>query len=231
MLWMSAAAGAMSPAAASRASGLDRVYRNRRLSAPLRGDPVALLRGWLDDARDMIDGDFNAMVLATASVEGVPSARVVLCKRIESMPPAVVFYTNYQSRKGRELEANPRAAGVFYWPSLKRQARVEGAVIRTSAAESDQYFQSRPLLSRIGAIASRQSEPLPSRRALAARVVRTAMRAGGCTERPRAWGGYRILIDRIELWTAGRGRLHDRISWTILPGSDPLAWTSTRLFP
>lgn len=203
----------------------------RAFPDPLSADPVAILRQWLDEAAEVIEGDFNAMVLATATPKGMPSARVVLCKQIEATPPAAVFYTNYGSRKGRELEANPRAAGVFYWPSLKRQARIEGAVIRTTAKESDEYFRSRPLLSRIGAIASRQSEPLTTRGALAARVMRTAMRPGAASHRPPEWGGYRMLLDRIELWSAGNGRLHDRVAWTPVPQSVPPAWTSTRLFP
>ncbi|MBL8762754.1 MAG: pyridoxamine 5'-phosphate oxidase [Phycisphaerae bacterium] len=198
---------------------------------PLPHEPALLLRRWLDDAEEAVAEDFNAMVLATASAAGAPSARVVLCKQIEPAPPAVVFYTNYESRKGRELEANPRAAGVFYWPALKRQARVEGAVVRTTEAESDEYFRSRPLLSRLGAIASRQSQPLPSRTALAVRVARAALTPGAAARRPPSWGGFRMLLDRIELWAAGAGRLHDRVLWIRVPSSDPTRWTSTRLFP
>lgn len=203
----------------------------RGLPDPLPLDPVAILSNWLDEAARAIDGDFNAMVIATATPGGMPSARVVLCKQIENSPPAAVFYTNYGSRKGRELDANPRAAGVFYWPSLKRQARIEGAVIRTTVKESDEYFRSRPLLSRIGAIASRQSQPLTSRAALATRIMRTAIRPGAAADRPPDWGGYRVLLDRIELWCAGKGRLHDRAAWTLVPQSVPAVWTSTRLFP
>ncbi len=203
----------------------------RAFPDPLPADPVAILSGWLDEAAGVVEGDFNAMVLATATPGGMPSARVVLCKQIESTPPAAVFYTNYGSRKGRELEANPRAAGVFYWPSLKRQGRIEGTVIRTTVKESDEYFLSRPLLSRVGAIASRQSAPLTSRAALAARVMRTAMRPGAAGHRPAEWGGYRVLLDRIELWSASNGRLHDRAAWTLVPRSNPPVWTSTRLFP
>jgi pyridoxamine 5'-phosphate oxidase len=194
-------------------------------------DPVRLLRRWLEEAQEVAAEDYNAMVLATASPAGAPSARVVLCKQVELTPPAVVFYTNYESRKGRELDANPRAAGVFYWSSLKRQARIEGTVLRTTEAESDEYFRSRPLLSRIGAIASRQSEPLPSRSTLAARVVRTALQPGAAGRRPETWGGFRVLLDRIELWAAGAGRLHDRVAWTRVPSSNPALWTPTRLFP
>ncbi len=219
------------PPQSSVATGPRRVRRAPALPDPLPDDPVALLSRWLDDAAEVVEGDLNVMVLATASATGAPSARVVLCKQIEQAPPAVVFYTNYESRKGRELEANPRAAGVFYWPALKRQARIEGAVVRTTGAESDEYFRSRPLLSRLGAIASRQSEPLPSRTALAARVAGTALTPGAAGRRPPSWGGFRVLLDRIELWAAGAGRLHDRALWTRVGSSLPPLWTSTRLFP
>jgi pyridoxamine 5'-phosphate oxidase len=182
---------------------------SRPFPDPLPGDPVALLSRWLEEAAKAVEGDFNAMVLATATPEGAPSARVVLCKQIEAAPAAIVFYTSYDSRKGRELEANPRAAGVFYWPSLRRQARVEGTVVRTTAKES----------------------PLSSRAALAARVVRTAVLPAAAARRPASWGGYRVLLDRVELWAAGAGRLHERVAWTALPASGAPVWTSTRLFP
>jgi pyridoxamine 5'-phosphate oxidase len=155
----------------------------------------------------------------------------VLCKQLETSPPAVVFYTNYGSRKGRELEANPRAAGVLYWPSLKRQARLEGTVVRTTEKESDEYFLTRPLLSRIGAIASKQSRPLSSRAALAASVARIGLQPGAAGRRPHEWGGFRILLDRIELWCAGGGRLHDRVEWMRIPDSEPVRWTPSRLYP
>lgn len=211
--------------------GARRDDRPGELPDPLPNDPVECLRRWLDEARQTDEGDSNAMVLATATPEGAPSARVVLCKEIEALPPAVVFYTNYASRKARELDANPRAAGVFYWPSLGRQARIEGSVTRNSPEESDEYFQSRPLLSRIGAVASRQSEPLASRGALVAEVMKIALRTGFVVSRPPQWGGYRVLLDRIELWTAGSGRLHDRALWTLVSRADSPVWTSTRLFP
>jgi pyridoxamine 5'-phosphate oxidase len=195
-------------------------------------DPLPLLTQWFDEAAAAIhDTDFNAMALATASSDGIPSVRMVLCKRIESSPPAAVFFTNYGSRKGRELEANPRAAAVLYWPGLKRQARLEGTVVRTTNEESDEYFSSRPRLSRIGAIASAQSRPLSSRATLVARVVQTFLRPEAAAHRPADWGGYRILLHRIELWSAGGGRLHDRIEWTRVLDSVPPHWTPVRLFP
>jgi pyridoxamine 5'-phosphate oxidase len=199
--------------------------------SPLPADPMPILQQWFRDAAAAIEGDSNAMVLATCTSQGIPSARVVLCKQIEGSPPAAVFYTNHESRKGRELEANPRAAGVFYWPQLRRQARLEGAVVRTSPRESDEYFATRPMLSRLGAIASRQSRPLASRAGLAASVMKIAMNPAAAGRRPPEWGGYRMLLDRIELWCAGSGRLHDRVEWVRVPRSDPSLWTPTRLCP
>lgn len=197
---------------------------------PLPTDPAAILAQWLNDAALIVEGDTNIMMLATSTPTGAPSVRPVLCKGIEQSPPAVLFYTNYHSRKGRELELNPRAAGVFYWPALERQARIEGAVTKTTDAESDAYFRSRPLLSRLGSIASRQSQPLPSRATLAARVMRTAITPGAASLRPPHWGGFRVLLDRIELWAAGQGRMHDRVEW-ILSRTDGLRWVPTRLYP
>jgi pyridoxamine 5'-phosphate oxidase len=207
-------------------------HRPRRSTRNLfRSNPIAVLRAWMDDATLGADGDANAMVLATATRDGAPSARVVLCKAIEESPPAAVFYTNYTSRKGCELDANPRAAAVFYWPRQGRQVRIEGAIVRTSAAESDAYFASRPLLSRLGAIASRQSRPLASRAHLAAGVLRAAVSAGPAPRRPEEWGGYRMLIDRVELWCAGRGRLHDRAVWVRPPDRPGAEWARIRLYP
>lgn len=197
-------------------------------------DPMSLLLAWYADAKK--SGryeDFNATTLATATADGRPSARIVLCKALEPDPPALVFYTNYQSRKGRELESNPRAAAVFYWPHAQRQARVEGSVARVSPAESDAYFRTRPLLSRIGAAASRQSEPIRSRADLVAAAMdsaATAALAGGIA-RPEHWGGYRLFIDSVELWTAGPGRLHDRILWRRGCADGDGSWARHRLSP
>lgn len=202
-------------------------------SDPLPHDPIPVLSRWLSEAESATrtdpraPPDWNAMVLATATPDAAPSARVVLCKQLEPAPPAIVFYTNYESRKARELEANPRAAAVFFWPHLHRQARVEGRIARTSAEESDAYFRSRPYLSRLGAIASRQSRPLSSRSELLARVALTAASSPTASTRPEQWGGYRLIISHVELWHAAPGRLHDRAAWTLGPSS----WSSTRLFP
>lgn len=202
------------------------------LPGDLPADPMPLLIGWLDEAkRSGRYDDHNAMTLATATAGGVPSARIVLCKAVEADPPALVFFTNYLSRKGRELTENPNAAAVFHWPHAGRQARVEGVVERTTAAESDAYFDSRPLISRIGAIVSRQSEEIESR----TQLIESALReARGCAlgarpKRPDHWGGYRLRVNRVELWSAGSGRLHDRLCWT--RGEAGAGWTVRRLSP
>ncbi|MCW5755561.1 MAG: pyridoxamine 5'-phosphate oxidase [Phycisphaeraceae bacterium] len=179
-------------------------------------DPMPTLLAWFKDAETRGNyEDFNAMTLATATADGRPSARVVLCKAIEAQPPAVVFYTNYESRKGMELAENPNAAATFHWPHARRQVRIEGRVERTTPEESDAYFKSRPLLSRIASAASRQSATIASREELIAEAVRVAGRmvGHGDVPRPANWGGFRILPRRVELWSARSGRLHDRIVW------------------
>ncbi len=200
----------------------------RDLPDLLPDDPMPLLLEWYEDAyRSERYDDFNAMTLATATPDGVPSARVVLCKAIEPQTPAIVFYTSYMSRKGHELEANPCAAVVFHWPHAKRQARIEGRVQRTTDAESDAYFSTRPLLSRIGAAVSPQSRAIGSRQAVIAEAMRIATSTAlvGGPERPQDWGGYRLLPQRVELWSAGSGRLHDRAEWLRRDAS----WTASRL--
>jgi pyridoxamine 5'-phosphate oxidase len=227
------------------------------LPYPLPADPMPLLGEWYDAAlaaRQQPNPD--AMTLATCTPGGRPSARIVLCKEIDVECACVVFFTNYRSRKGDELEANPRACAVFHWDHASRQARVEGRVERTSEAESDVYFAGRPLLSRIGAWASEQSRPLRSRDELTERVGEVMARFGvgvahllGEGEpltipRPPCWGGYRLWIERVELWAGGEGRLHDRAAWqvdspdvpsTVRPPRRPsghvTAWTSMRLQP
>lgn len=198
------------------------------LPEPLPDDPMPLLLEWFEDARrsERYD-DFNAMTLATATPDGAPSARVVLCKAIEPETPAIVFYTSYASRKGQELGTNPRAAGVFHWPHAKRQARIEGPVRRTTDAESDAYFRTRPLLSRIGAAVSPQSRAIGSRQEVIAEAMRIAAKAalGMGPDRPEDWGGFRILPERVELWSAGSGRLHDRAEWLRQDG----IWNARRL--
>ncbi len=267
------------------------------LPDPPPNEPMVLLHSWLDDAtKSGKYADANAMTLATCTPDGRPSARIVLCKAIEPAPaqdaqsspradgvtmarpttegpPALVFFTNYQSRKGEELLANPRVACVFHWPHAQRQVRVEGDVVKTSEPESDEYFKTRHPLSRIGAWASKQSRPLQSRGDLVTEATRYATRmaagsVGGAVEgaaksiaralgmtssthseshgdpsslsmpsdlstRPPWWGGYRILIRSVELWSAREGRLHDRFRWELTStlGVTPAAWRVERLSP
>jgi pyridoxamine 5'-phosphate oxidase len=215
------------------------------LPDPLPEDPLPLFAAWFAQARELkVQPNPDAMVLASVDEQCRPSARVVLCKRIAIEAGYVVFFTNYESRKGRELDARPRASAVFHWDTLRRQVRIEGPVVKSPADESDEYFASRALESRIAARASSQSRPLPSRAHLLDRVRATAEElriAPGAKEgdvpRPAHWGGYRLWIERMELWTDGAFRVHDRAVWTreLTPsGSSSFAastWQATRLYP
>ena len=189
-------------------------------------DPVAQFLKWLAEAQAAHPDDFTSMVLATADRSGRPSARVVLLKGCDGR--GYVFFTHYDSRKGRDLEENPRAALVFYWPEFDRQVRVEGTVETTSREESEAYFQSRPLGARIGAVASRQSEVLASREELERAVRETAERLGATVPCPGSWGGYRVVPDEIEIWQGRENRLHDRFRYRRQPEG---GWTIDRLFP
>ena len=173
-------------------------------------DPIQLFQRWLAEAQATDIHLPEAMTLATSTPEGKPSARLVLLKQADE--DGFVFYTNYNSAKARELDSNPHAALVFYWPQLERQVRVEGKVERTSARESDTYFKTRPRESQIGALASPQSEVIPSREMLQERARELEKLYRDCEiERPTHWGGYRLLPERIEFWKGRPGRLHDRI--------------------
>lgn len=218
---------------------------NDFLPEPLPDNPLPLFASWFHDARKRAtQPNPDAMVLATSDANNAPSARVVLCKLLAETDGYVVFFTNYQSRKGRELAVHPRAAAVFHWDALHRQVRIEGPVVRSPVEESDDYFASRALPSRIGAWASQQSEPLTSRAALAEQVRAAATRFGvppsateGHVPRPSYWGGHRLWIDTIELWVEGPGRVHDRAIWKRdLNRKDEYsfnagAWRATRLNP
>jgi pyridoxamine 5'-phosphate oxidase len=187
------------------------------LPEPLPAEPLSLVAAWLAQAQARAETpNPNAMVLATCDASGQPSARVVLCKDIAPVPGVVRFVTNYDSRKGRELAANPRAALVFHWDHLHRQARIEGQVRRADVADSDRYFASRPRHSQIGAHASRQSEPIASRAALQAQLDAEHARYGQNepVPRPAHWGILELWADAVELWVEGHARLHDRARWT-----------------
>lgn len=172
-------------------------------------DPIALFGTWLAEATKSEPNDPNAVCLATATPDGRPSARMVLLKDVDAR--GFVFYTNLESRKGRELTANPHAAMCFHWKSLQRSVRVEGAVTAVSAEEADAYYASRPRGSRIGAWASRQSRPLEGRWALEKAVAEYSLKfAIGEIPRPPHWSGFRLVPERIEFWRDMPFRLHER---------------------
>jgi pyridoxamine 5'-phosphate oxidase len=190
-------------------------------------NPVDLFRRWFDDAVASGAKLPNAMTLATVSTDGKPSARVVLLKQVDE--EGFVFFTNYRSQKAVELKVNPQAALVFYWTQLDRQVRVEGRVKKISAAESDEYFATRPRESQLGALASPQSETIESRKVLEENLRELEERYQNReVERPEHWGGYRLIPDRIEFWQNRDGRLHDRINYEREADS---SWVISRLAP
>jgi pyridoxamine 5'-phosphate oxidase len=192
----------------------------------LAADPVAQLRAWLDQAIAADPHDATAMTLATADREGRPSARIVLLKGFDAR--GLVFYTHYDSRKGRDLAENPRAALVFFWPSLDRQVRVEGTAERTSREESAAYFASRPLGSRLGAWASHQDRVLSGREELERALERARERfADGDVPLPDGWGGLRLRPEAWEFWQGRESRLHDRFRYR----SIAQGWAIERLSP
>lgn len=195
------------------------------LEASLATTPLEQFTLWFSDALQAAVPEPNAMTLATTTPEGRPAARIVLLKGFDER--GFTFFTNYASRKGRELAANPFASLLFFWPQLERQVRLEGSIEKVSAAESDEYFQSRPLGSRIGAWVSPQSQPI-TRGELEARLLALTESLGGDPPRPEHWGGYRLRPDYIEFWQGRPSRLHDRL---VFQRENDENWSRMRLAP
>jgi len=202
-------------------------YRMASLSeGDVNVDPIAQFNTWFAEAQRAEVAEPNAMVLGTSTADGFPSARVVLLKGVTDN--GFVFYTDYRSRKGRELEANPHAALCFFWAALERQVRITGVVQRVSREESRAYFESRPVGSRIGATASLQSSTLDAREELEKRAAQLqAQFADGNVPLPDHWGGYRVLPVAIEFWQGRSSRLHDRILYS----RTDEGWVLSRLSP
>lgn len=202
-------------------------YMRERLDeAGVTRDPIRQFTRWFDEAINARLPMVNAMTLATLSADSRPSARIVLLKEVDES--GFVFYTNYESRKGRELADNPRAALLFYWIELEREVRVEGSVVKVTAQESEEYFSSRPLGSRIAANASPQSRVVADRAVLEARYAEIEKRAGTSPSRPACWGGYRVVPEVIEFWQGRPNRLHDRLQYSLRTDGN---WVIERLAP
>ncbi|MET0856758.1 MAG: pyridoxamine 5'-phosphate oxidase [Telluria sp.] len=220
------------PAPAPEASGeavaaLRKDYGQATLNeADVAADPIDQFTAWFDQALAAEVHEPNAMSVSTVDAGGQPSSRIVLIKQFDRR--GFTWYTNYDSQKGQELAANPHAAILFFWSELERQIRIQGRVERTSAEESDKYFHSRPLKSRLAAIASVQSAPIDNRAALEENYEAVARQYGEAPPRPDNWGGFRLVPERIEFWQGRRSRFHDRIVYTLQPDG---SWARQRLQP
>ena len=224
--------GILAPIAATAATG-DRVAALRKEyghdtlnESDVAADPIEQFTTWFEQALAAEVNEPNSMNLATVDVDGKPTSRIVLIKQFDRR--GFTWYTNYDSQKGRQLAANPHAALLFFWSELERQIRIEGVVERTSAHDSDTYFHSRPLNSRLAAIASAQSAPVANRAALEQHYAAVAAQHGEAPPRPDHWGGLRLVPQRIEFWQGRHSRFHDRIVYTRQPDG---SWTRQRLQP
>jgi pyridoxamine 5'-phosphate oxidase len=193
-------------------------------------DPLALFSAWFKEAEAKEINDPNGMALATTGADGMPDVRMVLLKDFGER--GFVFYTNFDSAKGRDLRACPKAALLFHWKSLRRQVRIQGSVSEVSATEADAYFASRPRDAQIGAWASRQSQPMSGRHELEREVARYALKFGiGPVPRPPQWSGFRVSPERYEFWTDKPFRLHERLIFIRKESAEPASWRSEYLFP
>jgi pyridoxamine 5'-phosphate oxidase len=188
-------------------------------------DPLLEFRGWFQQALDAEVLEANAMIISTVNSENRPSSRVVLLKEITA--EGIVFFTNYESRKGQDIETNPFVSAVFFWAELERQVRVEGEVRKISEADSDVYFYSRPRISQAGAVVSNQSQVIADRDGLDAQMAALLADESIKIERPKHWGGYEIVVDGIEFWQGRPGRVHDRARYDKVEGE----WIKSRLSP
>jgi pyridoxamine 5'-phosphate oxidase len=220
--------GIAAPMAAGDAvAGLRKDYGQATLNEDdVAHDPFVQFNSWFEQALKAEVNEPNAMSVATVGADGKPTSRIVLIKQYDAR--GFTWYTNYDSQKGRQLQHTPFAALLFFWPELERQIRIEGKVERTSSEESDKYFHSRPLKSRLAAIASAQSMPIENRARLEENYAATASQFGDEPPRPANWGGFRLVPERIEFWQGRRSRFHDRIVYTLQADG---SWTRERLQP
>jgi pyridoxamine 5'-phosphate oxidase len=206
---------------------LRKEYTQASLSeSDTQADPVAQFSGWFEQARNAGIPESNAMSIATVNPNGRPSSRIVLLKEFDRR--GFTWFTNYDSRKGHELQKNHSAALLFHWIELERQVRIEGYTEQLSETENDAYFHSRPLKSQLGAIASAQSQPIANRDELEIRYAQAEKQYGNQPQRPKHWGGYRLIPDYIEFWQGRPSRLHDRIAYVLQADG---SWQRERLQP